>query len=72
MNLTDVLSELYASEINCSLSSFWDGGWSVKLGDTSNGFLAETTVGSLDDAAQWLHEKARQHFPDSDYAKRRP
>jgi hypothetical protein len=72
MNLTQVLSELYESEINCSLSSFWDGGWFVKIGDESNGFLAEVNVGSLDDAALWLHDKARQFFPQSEYAKRYP
>jgi hypothetical protein len=27
--LMHVMQALYASEINCSVSSFWDGGWLV-------------------------------------------
>jgi hypothetical protein len=70
--VNQVLQRLYDSEINCCLSSFWDGGWTVKLGDATNGFVAEANVGSLDEAAQWLHEQAHEHFPDSEYAQKYP
>jgi hypothetical protein len=32
MDLQTVMAKLYASEINCSIGSFWDNGWTVKLG----------------------------------------
>ena len=37
--LSDVLAALYASEINCGLESFWDGGFRVWIGDPLNGAL---------------------------------
>ena len=43
-SLETVLARLYRSEINVSISTFWDGGWDVKLGDDMNGFEAETTI----------------------------
>lgn len=39
-----LLAQLYRSEINVSISTFWDEGWEVKLGDEINGFVAETTI----------------------------
>ena len=71
MNIHDVMEALYASEINCSISSFWDGGYEVKLGDELNGFKVCESVDTLEDAAIWLGVVARQHYPDSVYAKRR-
>ena len=69
--LTDVMRALYASEINCSVSSFWDGGWLVQLGDYMNGFKAEHTFDDdkLEDAAAWLIEEGKRAFPGSDFAK---
>jgi len=37
-NLGKVIDALYDSEINCSVSTFWDGGFTMKLGDEMNGF----------------------------------
>ncbi len=34
----EVLQEIYNAEINLSLSSFWDAGFTVKIGDESNGW----------------------------------
>ena len=84
MNLLTVMAELYDSEINCAVSSFWDGGFTVKLGDTVNGFSASAEfwapAGEQDskwlardgwrEAAEWLHSAAIEHCQDSDYAKR--
>lgn len=44
MDLALILARLYRSEINCSISTEWDGGWDVKLGDEMNGWKAETTI----------------------------
>ena len=34
----DVLQRLYDSEINIELSSFWDSGYTWRLGDPANGY----------------------------------
>lgn len=87
MNLARVMQRLYDSEINVSISSMWDGGWDVKLGDEMNGFVAEASFHpsngtspdtfdharswlTLEDAAVWLDRAARDHYPESKYAKR--
>lgn len=67
--LTAVMRALYANEINVAISSFWDGGWDVKLGDEMNGFKAESNFDNLDDAASWLIDEAKKAFPRSDFAK---
>ena len=81
--LSHVLATLYRSEINCSISTFWDSGWEVKLGDFMNGWKAQTTIMRPDEGirglsieetalfnvAVWLDAQARIHFPDSDYVK---
>jgi hypothetical protein len=45
---------LYASEINCRIQSFWDGGWTVSVGG--------------DELAGWRAEKHFE--PDSSTASR--
>jgi hypothetical protein len=73
-NLLSVLCALYASEINVSIciSSLWDEGWEVKLGDTVQGFKVKQTFANaeLDKAARWLAEQASLHYPESDFARR--
>lgn len=68
------MQALYASEINVSISCFWDGGWDVKLGDEMNGFKAERTFenSELDSAGAWLVREAKRAFPDSVFAKAFP
>jgi hypothetical protein len=64
-DLLGVFRELYASEINCGIESFWDGGFTVFLGDHMNGRKAETVFypDELDDAAEWLIGQARRVYP---------
>ena len=64
-----VFQRLYDSEINFSVSTFWDGGFDVNLGDHLNGFKAETNVRTWAEVEPWLEAAAREHFPDSDFAK---
>ena len=68
MDIEIVIKRLYESEINCSISSFWDNGWDAKLGDQMNGFVAEGNFGTLDEAADFLDREARKHFAKSLYA----
>jgi hypothetical protein len=42
LDLEAVIEELHDSEINGSISWFYDGVWRVRLGDDANGVDAET------------------------------
>lgn len=64
------MSALYASEINCQVASFWDGGWRASLGDPMNGFIGDDcNFDTLVEVAVWLDQAARKHYPQSKYAK---
>ncbi|KKM20979.1 hypothetical protein LCGC14_1640020 [marine sediment metagenome] len=65
----DTLQKLYDSEINFEISTFWDAGFEWQLGDEMNGWKAEGTADSLEEAAKDLAIAARKHFPDSTFAK---
>lgn len=54
-----VIQRLHDVEVNATISSFYDGSWSVKLGDHANGYLAEATVESFEEAERWLYDTAR-------------
>jgi hypothetical protein len=68
MDIGTVMQRLYDSEINCSISSFWDNHWDVKLGDEMNGFVAEGNFRTLAECAEFLDREARRHSPESVYA----
>lgn len=61
--------DLYHSEINFKVSTFWDGGFAISLGDEMNGFVAKGNVDRWGQVEPWLIEKAVEHFPDSNFAK---
>lgn len=63
-----VMQKLHDSEINSSISSFFDGAWTVKVGDELNGWVAEELVSSFEEAEQWLDRKARELYPESAYS----
>ena len=64
---SSVFDELYASEINVSISSFWDGGWNWKLGDESNGFVSEGVAEDWDSAVYELAEAASGYYEHSGF-----
>lgn len=64
-----VLQDLYHSEINFTVSTFWDGGFDVKLGDPRNGFVAQTNCNRWGMVEPWLIAAAIEHFPDSLFAR---
>jgi len=68
-SLSLVLTGLYLSEINVEISSFFDSGFSVKLGDRTNGFIAESDgIYSVLELRNWLIEKAVTQYPGSGFA----
>jgi hypothetical protein len=62
LNLVEVLQKLYASEINISIESDWDNGFTVGIGNQRNGFDAQEhfDADKLHLAAEWLDQKAQQ------------
>jgi hypothetical protein len=66
------LQQLYNSEINFSISTFWDNGFFVRLGDRLNGYPAQANVATFDEAVTWLRGQARIHFPQSEYVRNLP
>jgi hypothetical protein len=63
-----ILQQLYDSEINATISTFWNGGFTAKIGDEINGFKGEETFDSYALAECWLANQARLHFPNSKFA----
>lgn len=66
--MSDVMQKLHDSEINSAVLSFYDGSWTVKLGDEMNGFTEETQVSSFEEAMAWLDKTAKERYPNSFYA----
>lgn len=65
------LKKIYDSEINIRITSMWDGGYSVSIGDTLNGFIPEEEVYGLklEEIVSELQKLIKTHLPDSTYAK---
>lgn len=66
-----IIQELYESEINCGVVSFWENGFYWRLGDEMNGFPAEGQADTFVQAELALKHAAIQHFPDSKFANAR-
>lgn len=55
MNLQQALEAFYKAEVNVELSSFFDGGWTIKIGDRANGYREyDTMFYNLQHVADWL------------------
>jgi len=70
IDIEAILSDLYESEINVSMSWFWDGGIDVKIGDPLNGYRAESKVDTVAQAVFWLRDQACTLYPDSKFARK--
>lgn len=62
-----LLQALHDSEINGSLSWLFDGVFAWKLGNEASG-----TAGSAAEALDALRRAALKHYPNSEFALRRP
>lgn len=69
MNIINELKRIGASEINFSISYFYDGCWQVRLGDDLNGFIYESSFGSFERAINKLIFEIIKKYPNSDYIK---
>jgi hypothetical protein len=57
-----IFQRLYDSEINFEVSSFYDAGFDVRLGDHLNGFIAQGEVATWTEAETWLRDQALPSF----------
>lgn len=66
-----LIQRLYDSEINLTVqfSSFYDGGFIMKIGDELNGLRVEGQVQRWSDVEKWLRMKAIELYPDSRFAR---
>ena len=67
--MTTVMDKLYDSEINFRISTFWDGGFDVFIGDEINGYKEQRTVRDWEAVEDTLHLLAMKHYPNSEYTK---
>jgi hypothetical protein len=67
MELVDILQKLYAVEINISIESDWDSGFTVGIGNHRNGLKAieNFDAAKLHLVAEWLDQKARELYPNA-------
>ena len=61
VTLSDAIRRLYELEMNCGVSTFYDGGVTAWVGDDANGRRAEQTfpIFKLDEVGPWLLAAAR-------------
>ena len=64
-----IIQDLHDSEINCTVSTFFDGCFDWKLGDEMNGFKAQGSARSFAEAERQLAATARRIYPDSAFAQ---
>ena len=65
-----LLQDLYESEINARLEWFYDGGFSVSLGDVLHGWSASENVRTFASAVEWLRAEAIKRYPESIFARK--
>ena len=63
------LQDLYESEINFKIETFWDDGFKVCIGDELNGYKDEALFDTFNECIIWLSEKAIEFYPNSKFAK---
>jgi hypothetical protein len=63
-----ILQGLYESEINFTVSAFWDCGFRWSVGDPLNGFVAEGSAQTFEWAVSDLAQATVEHFPNSAFA----
>ena len=67
LGLILVLQNLYAREINASIVSDWDDGFTVGLGNERDGIVASEhfEVDELPTIPEWIERKAREIYPEA-------
>lgn len=69
MNYLEELQKIQDSEINFTISCFFDGGFTYRIGDKMNGFLADGTMPTLESLLPYLVEDVLRLYPASKYTR---
>ncbi len=65
----NTLQKIYDSEINFTISTFWDAGFYWSLGDSTNGVIDKGWGSTIEEATKQLSESVIKHYPESEFAK---
>jgi hypothetical protein len=60
-----IIRDLYASEINTRIEWFYDGGFSVSLGDMLSEWRATNNLRTFAEAVDWVRAQAIKRYPKS-------
>lgn len=71
MDYIKELQKIYDSEINFEISSFWDGGFTFKLGSEYQGYEAKKGFYFFKSGVEWLINQVMIFDPKSEYAQNR-
>jgi hypothetical protein len=66
---TEILNQLYKSEINFQMYTYYDSGIYFRLGDDNNGTGPTHGADDFDSFVEKLAELAAQKYPESEFAK---
>lgn len=58
LTASEKIEAVYNMEINAGISWFWDSGFVVSLGDSVNGYDAQTDFDTFEKAVDWLYLEA--------------
>ena len=62
LNAGEKIQAVYDMELNAEISWFWDRGFDVTFGDTTNGIKDSCAeFRTFDEAAEWLYNRAMQY-----------
>jgi hypothetical protein len=67
---TEIIQDLYDSEINARREWLCDGGFSVSLGDMLNGRKATDNFRTFAEAVDWLRTEVVKRCPESAFARK--
>jgi hypothetical protein len=70
--LEETFADLYSDEINWSISTVWDTGYEIKLGDSRNGFHATKRVQGAEEIGPALRRMVAEHYPETDWPEEEP
>jgi hypothetical protein len=69
-SLEEVLRDAYESEINISISSFWDAGWTVKIGNTYSAQVSMVQDIAIENLVRTVVQEAVRAFPKSKFSEK--
>lgn len=61
-----LIERLRKSEINFSISHFYDRGYNFALGDDMNGWLDDWDFETFEAGVTWLWQAAEKHYPEAE------